>query len=661
MRKRHAIGAAVTATAVVGAVVAGGLIANAETNTTPTPSTAADQAGITTPTVVLPTGDAVTVFGDGTMGVNPAPGREDIGFVSMYEPGAGTERLVIPRDMIDEIEAGQEDPRRYNVTALAAAGHRDAAAVPESELDSFAGLPPTPAAPDGARQKTQTLTVTLKDRSGKAPQNDWVHWIDLKDPEHWDRLEFDENGVGTVELEPGEYALQHSMWNEATDTERGEVVAGLSTVTVGGEPAVLDIDAAAAMPLTVEVEQDDAVFNRGILSLNASGKENSIGTGDFIGANDDVYVMPEPDLPGHELAFIYQAVLTSPDDAADPYQYNLVFHENGSFPDEGEFKPSEDDLAAEETTFNSLGVDLQGFTCDYGDTDPQLGPGLCAMMPTAFPSVRTVYYTADPAIEWTGFQEAGVYADDVQLVDGFYDAKDLGSLEPGEAERTVAHGPFAAGPARSILYSYESTPYLYAATKPAYSGNEEDLTLVGHNARAVLSTDDQKVGVLEGIDPWGGYEFDLTGFDEGRYTLEVDSTKSTDTALVGTAATQSWNFDLDPAEAVEGGAPLALPVVLMRAEGVEGGFAECGDDLDVTLDLVVDEDAPEVTAEEMTLEVSFDDGKTWEAVAIDREGNTATATIEHPDDAEYVSVRMTAVDDAGTEVTHTTIRSYGLR
>jgi hypothetical protein len=167
--------------------------------------------------------------------------------------------------------------------------------------------------------------------------------------------------------------------------------------------------------------------------------------------------------------------------------------------------------------------------------------------------------------------------------------------------------------------------------------------------------------VLEGIDPWGGYEFDLTGFDEGRYTLEVDSTKTTDTALVGTAATQTWNFDLDPTSATDEGTTLALPVVLMRAEDVEGGFVEDEDELDVTLDLVVNEYAPEVTAAAMTLEVSFDDGRTWDEVEIDRDGNSASGTIEHPEDAEFVSVRMTAVDDAGTEVTHTTIRSYGLR
>jgi hypothetical protein len=63
----------------------------------------------------------------------------------------------------------------------------------------------------------------------------------------------------------------------------------------------------------------------------------------------------------------------------------------------------------------------------------------------------------------------------------------------------------------------------------------------------------------------------------------------------------------------------------------------------------------------MTFEVSYDDGATWKAVELDRDGDTATAELDHPRKARWVSVRMTALDDRGTEVEHTTIRAYGLR
>jgi hypothetical protein len=63
----------------------------------------------------------------------------------------------------------------------------------------------------------------------------------------------------------------------------------------------------------------------------------------------------------------------------------------------------------------------------------------------------------------------------------------------------------------------------------------------------------------------------------------------------------------------------------------------------------------------MTFEVSYDDGRTWEPVAIERDGNHATAELVHPASAAFVSVRFSAADEAGNTVTHSTIRSYGFR
>ncbi len=99
----------------------------------------------------------------------------------------------------------------------------------------------------------------------------------------------------------------------------------------------------------------------------------------------------------------------------------------------------------------------------------------------------------------------------------------------------------------------------------------------------------------------------------------------------------------------------------MNAEGVEGGYADADEPLDIALGLVTDRGAEPTTAESMTFQVSYDEGGTWIDVPIDLDCGTATATLEIPEGAEAVSTRFFATDDAGTEVGQTTIRSFGLK
>ncbi|WP_199035017.1 hypothetical protein [Glycomyces salinus] len=659
MQKRHAIGGVVAAIAVAATALAGGMSANAETTEEPTPAPA-DAGGVAAETVMLPTGDTVTVAPNGATAINPAEGREDIGFLTLPVPGARDETLVIPHDVADEIRSGQDDARRYNVSALAEEGHTDAAEVSDADLSGPEDLF---AAEEDPTAAAQTLTVTLRDRAGAVPDGSWVTWSSDQTDE-FDSIEFDENGVGTIALEPGSYTIVHETWNDPTEDTDGENVLGMTPVTIGDEPTQLVIDGAEAAEVSAEVDRPDAELlgEQIVIEARSRSGDDWLATGAYGGPDIDFYLMPEPELPDHELGFIYQPVLAAPEGTEDDYVYNLAFHERGGFPDETAFHPSDEDLAVEETTYHSLGADVEGFTCDYGDATPNIGHGLCYLVPTSFPAERTMYYTADPDIEWSGFRQAGVFSDQGRLVDGFVDSLDRGSLEAGETTRAFVHGPLAAGVPEAFLYSEEGTPYFYASTGPAGSLNDEELRLKGHEGTAVLSTDGQKVGVVEGIDPEDGFEFDLTGFEAGRYTLHVASSRSTDTALVGTASTQEWAFDLDPSAVPSGGSTdMTLPVIAVETDGVDGGFTEAGDDVDVELSLAAAEYLPEVEAEEMALQVSFDDGLTWEEIELDCDGGAFTGEIEHPDDAEYVSVRMTALDDAGTEITHTTIRAYGLR
>ncbi len=63
-----------------------------------------------------------------------------------------------------------------------------------------------------------------------------------------------------------------------------------------------------------------------------------------------------------------------------------------------------------------------------------------------------------------------------------------------------------------------------------------------------------------------------------------------------------------------------------------------------------------------TLEVSFNEGKSWNKVKLVREGNGWTADIKNPSKpGSFVSLRASAWDDAGNTITQDVIKAYGLR
>ncbi|UYQ61968.1 hypothetical protein [Streptomyces peucetius] len=65
-----------------------------------------------------------------------------------------------------------------------------------------------------------------------------------------------------------------------------------------------------------------------------------------------------------------------------------------------------------------------------------------------------------------------------------------------------------------------------------------------------------------------------------------------------------------------------------------------------------------------TLEVSFDDGATWTAVALDGVRGKSAAwegTVRVPADARYLSARASAKDDKSGSVTQKIIRAVGVK
>ena len=63
----------------------------------------------------------------------------------------------------------------------------------------------------------------------------------------------------------------------------------------------------------------------------------------------------------------------------------------------------------------------------------------------------------------------------------------------------------------------------------------------------------------------------------------------------------------------------------------------------------------------LTVQASFDDGKTWHHLVVVRSGEKAVALIQHPRGSGFVSLRASAADTAGNTVRQTITRAYRYR
>jgi hypothetical protein len=656
MRQSRLIGAAAAAAVIAGSVFAGtSAYAQAPSNV-PTGQAAAPT------TVTLPTGDRVTVLPNGSTAIEPAPGREDASFITPSSPSGDI--VVVPTDQVAAIQAGEADPRRYNVSELLGAGITDAAAAPESELDDrpYAGLIPdtAPAAFTAEEEEDlQKLRVSLRDRDGEAPDQSWVMWA-ARDGSDFGLIEIEDYGDGGVALPSGDYVVVAGFWAEPTETERGQMIMGMTPVTIGDTLYDLVLDGADAQPVSVDVEREDAQALSTIMSIEARHDDVNLGYGTYISPQHDAFLLPEPDLAEFTQGFLYQTVFTSPEGAEEAYAYNLAFHDAAGYPEDTVYSVADDDLAIVETDYRDLGVPTAGATCDYGDlSDRQIGLGFCRVLDTVVPSQRTMYYTADPEIKWDNAMRGGELNEEGDFTDGFFVSYDA-VFEPGRSDRVMPRGGLAAGISSAARFNEEGADFLYAPVAPVGGGNDEQLVIVGAKGTYELSRDGETLAAGEGHDfYWQNVFTELAAGDAGRYTLAADVTQAAATTVFGTDASVEWQFDSAPVEEWEW-RDLALPVVQFSAEDIEGGYGERGACQEITLELRVDEYGPVVHAVDMAFEVSYDDGRTWKAVDIERDGDIATAELRHPRGAEFVSVRMSATDDAGTEVEHTTIRAYGI-
>jgi len=148
--------------------------------------------------------------------------------------------------------------------------------------------------------------------------------------------------------------------------------------------------------------------------------------------------------------------------------------------------------------------------------------------------------------------------------------------------------------------------------------------------------------------------------DDGVYTFEVQAVRDVAWSILGNKLDAQWTFrSARPDDELLHN----LPFLIVKASGLVDEQDSALSGLPFLLGLEVQRQigVPAARITELTLEVSYDDGATWQPVPVLFGGDRGLALLFHPPTPGTVSLRTRAKDAAGNGVVQTVGRAYRTR
>ncbi|MGW4497855.1 S8 family serine peptidase [Micromonospora sp. NPDC004336] len=497
--------------------------------------------------------------------------------------------------------------------------------------------------------ESYTLTARHVDRSGGAASAHSTTLVSLDGFATYDL--YDPDGTVTLRVPKGRYGLSSVVYEfdgeefvAASQISQPELlVAGDTTITVDARragPVRMSVPQRSATPALVTVGADFVIDQGGygftLLSDNFDGL--------YAGG------MGQP-APGDRFVASVSSQWADLAAASSPYLYALSETLPGRMPAGFVRHYRAKDLATVTHRFNGGAPGLLTERVVYPHRDPDLG-GWAVVLPTATPGQRVEHHNTR-GVRWSSELLFGVPS-----ADGWTDVK---AVLFGE-ERSLRAG-------RHYRESWNSAPYgpSFPAAGITRQGDRIGVNLPLHSdaqghpggsladtARTALYRNGVLVG--ENAEPaYGEFEVPPGAAD---YRVEVLSKRSFTDLATEVAAT--WTFR---SRHVAGDDPVALPASAIRFTPRldRENAAPAGRSFAIPVQVRRQPGAPTARVAALTVDVSYDGGKTWQRARVRPGGDGWTATVRHPAGPGHVSLRATARDTAGNTVTQRVIQAYRLR
>ncbi|MFD0560158.1 S8 family serine peptidase [Stackebrandtia endophytica] len=566
-----------------------------------------------------PTEEAVTlnleVSGVGPDGT-PVTGVFGLDGDTVEVPARGEAEVVVTIDPSGDLPAGN-----YGGTILAAS---DLHTVSTPVL---AVLEP----------ESYDLTVTAVGRDGEAPEGGFgLTLMSVNDSDVYISAWFEET-EGTLRVPVGEYHSEVTVYGGLGDDETlSKIVRPAMSHTEAADWAV---DASDAQPIVVDIDAPDVTQRAGFFGYVrefAWGSYQSMMLADDFGS-----LFTAVDGPAAPEGSVTTEASGHWKDSNGATFYDVGLAEPG-LTDGFTSELTESDFAAVDITIRSQHDGSQSELIWWLE-GPLGGYGFGTEVDT--PSTLTGHHNLDDYWTWRGeFSQNVVNDDDVFSVTQEF----IGPFdhEAGETHEQVWNsGIFGPGFAAVGTGMHRDGTRLEIGM-PLFSG--PGLHQTGYSAvdsgRTALYQGDELIGEFDHVD-YGT----INGLpeEEREYRLVIEADRST-VSTVSTSIAYEWTFTFS----AEDPEPTLL-AVRMAPQGLdEYNRAEVGEP--VTIPVTVDSTGTgEVDRCDLSVEVSFDGGHTWEVVEVDDGAITVTA-----ESAGSVSLRSNATDEAGNSVSQTVIDAY---
>ncbi|MPZ83499.1 MAG: S8 family serine peptidase [Actinophytocola sp.] len=452
---------------------------------------------------------------------------------------------------------------------------------------------------------------------------------------------YDADGSVEVRLPKGKYVADHLVYTAGATHYNVVAQPGLAV----DRDVTVDVDPAITKPVSI-TPPADAQLALADVGYSVETEQFSFGSG-FV--TDDLNVLSTAQLGEALPDTTLTGAVNSQWLGSDAAFYGLAWYPEGEYPTGFTKVVDPGELA---TVTAELGPGLEGHTgAMYAFPFPESGGGFVfgAGFDVALPGERTEYVTTE-GIRWLwSLSQNNAAGENIAQLDS-----PMRSYRPGrtyqERFNRSVFGPGLPEPDFPWTYRYGDD---IGVSVPLFTDSADNAGYsVVESGSTKLYLGDELVG--ESVDPGYGY-FEGLPPESADYRLTTEAVRTADFDVT-TAVSAEWTFSSSHVDDEE---PAAVELNTIRYAPVldDANSAKAGRPFLVPLSMQ-DETGAHQRPRHLTVEVSYDEGKSWQRVPVLL---NLVAALNHPAGAESVSLRASASDRDGNTVKQTVIRAYKLR